>query len=881
MPLTDDKENAGESSFRIMRDPKISKRQSVAFDTPMSEARDKFSVLGSQIQSLIDASMSSDSTKSLSPDRSSVIPEMRVKSVAEVSFTRAEVFSVVPEDFEEDDSEIVEIGSKGFRFDACAQHDTMRPVEPVARTLCPKDLATPSAISSLSSRFCASGRALPKPHAAAAPAVESDAKISTGMQLHNMFIEHQSESAFRRIAPTSASPNLISRYQNVTTPIPRALAPRSSTAMVVWQLSPELKFSPGCTSLQQESLKRLQAKFLMRTERRRHRRETARTAFDTTRKPRRTSSNPATEDVVARTEEMSNLTAPSNMETVHSLLRSTVGDRTSVLENVETSPQLLKDLVNEDDMEKKKSLPNDEDNSVTDFGEESWREVIQRSMQTIEKMDLLFAKSECEPVEKDDREVNARIESKQHSVAVADRVSAERDDAENFVATSSAMFAEIPKVTARTMAWWDENNTSVISGVTPFDVVLSAARSSGVRDAGESPNKPACVEAVSEEEEEEEEDEGTMKTGYPHVESVGAKASGSAKHSLQGLMKRVKAMANASEKRDQTSDSGIVRSFDRLTTLRQKYSALSQSISNTHCPQKIEKVTEKCCDIRKQPLLDALPSTLSFNDVEWRSSQNVGRTREIVPLELRSRATSSIVLKLRIQMCDDVPSSIHERRRFSFALQDEAGDAPPMTCREENVEEEDAWWTGTMTCADSARPVCQALELQLAPGATCRVQLCLTSISAATARESKLNIHQLRLARLIVEAVSVVSSDNDETVPRLHFVDLSVSNRSDPRGSRVRSLLKNESSAISEAKSMPICVRAAAKSAASPDCLCGLSDMIDVEQANGKGSTTLDIGHCESGEWRWQMVSIECGDISDSMKVSAAVQSVGAGGYAS
>eukprot|EP00939_MAST-03C_sp_MAST-3C-sp1_P003652 g3652.t1 len=554
----------------------------------------------------------------------------------------------------------------------------------------------------------------------------------------------------------------------------------------------------------------------------------------------------------------------------------------------------------------------DAESVVEDDGgddDEDWREVIQRSMQTIEKMDLLFGRSSASkerPV-KDTTRAKKSVEHDRgtraiHSTSSSSNNGGDEDDVvlletssshetccHKKVSTVHAEDTNLDKVHVgdnTPQSWWNINDTSVIDDVeragarkiaTAFDVFMSAARKNKIerRAADESPNKPHAVEAVEEEEEEGEKMPQRLST-QRSSSSVSSSSS-----SLRGLMERVKRMSSP-EASCRALDGGDVSS-ERLANLREKFNALSHSkvispkSSNDNATQNCDRSSSRH-SYSNVTLLGSLPKEMRFSLTEHGGLVGAGSC-EVVPLELQSKATSTIIVKLRIEMRQNIPDALRMYAKnwsFSFAIQNDSDSAPPTTCRDESSE--DLWWSGALATSSEAMPVCRAVELQLNPGATSRIRVCAVSSS----NHQRSVPSNLCLALLHVETSRHAGNRKQDceptTLARRETIALSLVGSK----SQIGGLLLDKKASFDTKRSLlGITLKAATKTATSPRCLCALSNTKDVlPWREGKSPSSLDLGCCDSGDWRWQTIAIEsqespC-DVRVDVKLSGTSSSAGA-----
>ena len=576
----------------------------------------------------------------------------------------------------------------------------------------------------------------------------------------------------------------------------------TSTTMVLWNSSPELKFSPGNSTLQDQSLEHLKRKFLMRTERRRRRRKAIRKMLSmpnileaSAAATSSSSSSPTHRSVSADSRSSSPSSLPSPKEEISSPPPSQIKGSQALLKYDDVGCSSLINKSSKNVVESSRIVESSK-NVVESFKKvenDSWRDVIRRSVTTMQKLDKIFnQKKEEKKIKKSVPSMCLKSKDNEMSKKVVVAVKQEEEeeemrktDAHRRVKTMKRTHHESTKIFSNKKVqerWWDNTNdhaSSSVSTMTALDLFLSS---------------------------------------NVHVERK------------QGeTMKKDTHQPTAAESSIDMSSLIVVDDDD------------------------------------EKEILAPLPSEMSFRVGHSMDCGmlNTG-TVEVVPLDIRSNCVSSLLrVEMRITPRRDAPRALLEHLRhhwnFSFAIEDETAmktdRSQPLTCRSDTGSDD---WYGSdvmfqnVNGENNSVPMCRAIELHLRPSSMTRIRVSLT-------QSHNINTNDVLMPPVVCPAMITVKARRIGSKPGSSLFRGTIPLYLRTKEDKTPALLTNgEAISIDENKNI-VRLRFAKKLSPIFECTCNKMFSESRVFASSKKTCVenLFMGESESGRWFWQFVSLD------------------------
>lgn len=782
----------------------------------------KFTELGSRIRMLLEESMTVDIVK----DCDKIVEENVTAQVITVSEDKiVPILSTsTPSKYDSPtDEEVALIISRAAEETNRKHHSRVRSVNPVAKILF-GDSASPEIPDfALSKKTKSSTCARPEPCVARPPSASDHvAGVQNDMKLTNNAAQLGKGDVFRpqkvgvstEITVTENEVDhdslcdLEIRGHKIATPT------TTSTAMILWDSSPELLFSPGNCNLDAQSLEQLRKKFQLRTERRRRRREAMRRMLATPHYLNKYRVKPRALDQALECSD-DGVNARSKVCTTRSTSGSATNDatdalKTVVLDSTSQTSSLSSTSHTESDVMSR--------NTESEVDTNSWRDVIKRSKETVRKLDNLFGQSE--DVASEDAKLVANMAPP-----------------EPFVSSTTRSMGDSDR--KRSSKWWDSDTVSeTFSNKNDRE---DAGRSASVLDfvfGTSSPRKQRMP----------------VKRNNVRSKNVTTTTT-NARPILRGLLERIHSLSTGKSTSTNSSYASITK--HRATASRESTRSANSSVRVCSPIGKSEGNTASASQspsdakaVVETHMLDVISNELIFHAYDARGMCDSGR-REVVPFEIRSMCTTEVLLvKLRIQMRQNLPLAVRselENFQFSFAIEDDHR-MPPLTCRS-NLD------TGGLQNGQHFQgnamldhtPSCQAMELRLRPGATCRIRLSLTC------RGPSRSVPACLCPAMLLVSANAVEGNGTSTS---RFVTKSV-----PLFLRAPiHLLTNDTMSCQRdprRRRFDVSVRIAAyASLFASACSCVPSSPTWTSISSERASTDVFLGESESGQWMWRVVEV-------------------------
>lgn len=585
-----------------------------------------------------------------------------------------------------------------------------------------------------------------------------------------------------------------SNYNVVKTP------QSSTTTMVLWNSSPELKFSPGNSTLQDHSLEQLKQKFLMRTERRRRRRKAIRKMLSIPESLDQSnvdisspSPSPSKKDVIR----LSSSSLPSCSIKATVVKEEDDDDDVEKSTTTKMSATTMNESIDEDDKLTKDKAMNDDN---------SWRDVIRKSVATMQKLDKIF-----------DRRKEKEEEHQHHRVLPSNQ---------SHQKTESSLETKETSSMSKTETYIGHYEGVLLpDGKTKSFVNIK-------KDKTPSQNK-----------------------WWDRINESSLLCEGNDHHHPQVReMSSLDLVLCASSKQD-------FESKKKKKSIPSPSSSPESSIDMSSLMLSPEEEEESM-----KHILAPLPTKMTFRVPHLNTNDsgmlNTG-TMEVIPLDIRSCSSSSLVrVELRITPRRDAPRALLEYLKFwnfSFAIEDETimtSRSQPLTCQSDGSKD---WFMSAkhVVRAETERvPMCRAVELHLHPKSLTRVRVSLTTSNFCHDMKKVPPVFCPALitikARRLGSSSSSSSSVFRATVP-LYLRNSNVSNPA--------SLLLTNGNVLNSNDEIGTVKLRFAKHISDVLKCDDFSDesikTIVSSSSIGTRTENIFVGEGESGRWYWQFVSMD------------------------